>query len=333
MKSVITTWIVLAAMSLASAQETLSPSEVIKFPDQVDESTGLSGAAVDGDGRLFVVADEGCRLRVLHKRAANQSYKLLRTIPLSSNPKTEFDLEGLSQSDGWLYLIGSHSAKRERVKPDEATQDENHKRLRKVEKESSRRQILRIKLDSVLDNNPEIEQADLWNRIKDSTTLERFIEIPSKENGIDIEGIAADGEHLYIGFRGPVLRGGFAVVMKTRFASDSDATLLFMDLGGDGIRDLVKTETGFLILSGPVGDRGGSIKLHSWTGEDGLPGSDKPNLMPTRFLGLVPPPDNDANANAEGATVLKETSNSYSLMIVYDGPKNGAPTVFQVAKP
>ncbi|MFO0119910.1 MAG: DUF3616 domain-containing protein, partial [Cyanobium sp.] len=34
-----------------------------------------------------------------------------------------------------------------------------------------------------------------------------FLKIPSKENGLDIEGIAARAERLLVGLRGPVLRG------------------------------------------------------------------------------------------------------------------------------
>ncbi|MBQ0818798.1 DUF3616 domain-containing protein, partial [Microvirga sp. HBU67558] len=39
-----------------------------------------------------------------------------------------------------------------------------------------------------------------------------FLAVPSKENGLDIEGLAVRGNRLWLGLRGPVLRG-HAVVL------------------------------------------------------------------------------------------------------------------------
>ena len=100
-----------------------------------------------------------------------------------------------------------------------------------------------------------------------------FTKIPSKENGIDIEGIASDGDKLYIGFRGPVLRGNYVPVMVIKDCDNpSDYELLFVNLDGNGIRDICKVEDGFLIISGPMGDGVGNYQLYFWNGVDSIPG-------------------------------------------------------------
>jgi hypothetical protein len=118
-----------------------------------------------------------------------------------------------------------------------------------------------------------VEATSLGPILDADKVLGLFRDIPSKENGVDIEGIAVDGDDLYAGFRGPVLRGNFTPVLRFRFANPSTATeLLFVDLGGLGIRDLTKVRGGFLILAGPVGDGPGGYHLFFWDGRDCLPG-------------------------------------------------------------
>ena len=65
-----------------------------------------------------------------------------------------------------------------------------------------------------------------------------FGSIASKENGIDAEGLAVRDQKLYIGFRGPVLRGNFTPILRCRFGSPiTEPEVLFVSLGGRGVRD------------------------------------------------------------------------------------------------
>ena len=96
--------------------------------------------------------------------------------------------------------------------------------------------------------------------------------IPGKDNGVDIEGLAcAPGGRVLVGMRGPVLRG-VAVVLElapirvesaTTKADRMQLTAIgvggrkyrrhFLDLGGNGIRDLCWDENGdLLVLAGPT---------------------------------------------------------------------------------
>src|SRR4030095_377034 len=87
----------------------------------------------------------------------------------------------------------------------------------------------------------------------------------SKDNGLDVEGLAVHGDTLYIGLRGPVLRGWACVLEVLPTTDDRDPTRLrvaafsdgaryrkhLLDLGGLGVRDLCPDGDDLLVLAGP----------------------------------------------------------------------------------
>jgi hypothetical protein len=160
--------------------------------------------------------------------------------------------------------------------------------------------------------------------------LKTFAQIPSKENGVDIEGIAVRDDRLYAAFRGPVLRDGYVPVLVFAFAEPDDAKKRYVNLGGRGIRDIVRVNDGFLLIGGPVADEPVSFELYFWDGSDGVPGNDVPDLKSPESLGRIPLPDKDAKA--EGITLLQEDDSHYEVMIVYDGVHSGAATRFKLSK-
>lgn len=162
--------------------------------------------------------------------------------------------------------------------------------------------------------------------------------IPSKENGVDIEGIGAMGESLYLGFRGPVLRGNWAPVMKLEFEDQKKYEFLYVNLGGRGIRDITRVSDGFLLIAGPVGDGPTSYQLYHWDGKDMIPGEDRDpkDVGKVILLGEIDPPmsvDPPARAKAEGIVVLTQRGPKYDLILVYDSGANGAAQRFRVSKP
>ena len=158
-----------------------------------------------------------------------------------------------------------------------------------------------------------------------------FSRVPSKENGIDIEGLAFHQGLLYAGFRGPVLRDNYVPVLTFQFATPVvQANLLFVNLGGRGIRDLTAVQGGFLVLAGPVGDGPGSYQVYFWNGQDCLPGRrEAGEVGQIRLLGEV---QVEPEAKAEGITVVAESASVYEVIIVYDGSKNGGATRFRMPK-
>ena len=114
----------------------------------------------------------------------------------------------------------------------------------------------------------------------------------------DIEGLAAAGGRLFLGLRGPVLRG-WAVVLEVALAEDPDrrSTLRlqaigphgrpyrkhFLHLGGLGIRDLCAQGTDLLILAGPTMDLDGPVTVFRWPGGTAPGGEAVGNAMARRL--------------------------------------------------
>ena len=67
------------------------------------------------------------------------------------------------------------------------------------------------------------KEGELAKTVKRDVHLGPFRKIPSKENGFDVEGIAAHGSRLLLGLRGPVLRG-IAIVLELAVESKTDAS-------------------------------------------------------------------------------------------------------------
>jgi len=294
-------------------------------------------------GFLVVGADEKASIQVLPRNVTVEApvYAAGRVIQLFA-AKREMDIEGIARVGSTYYVAGSHSKKRRQAKMvddgDTLTQEDNRKRFRKgVKEEEERNRVYRLDIVSSDGGGLNLQAVNLVEVIGRDPVLGPFAQIPSKENGVDIEGIAVDGDSLYLGFRGPVLRGNFSPVMVLRFDDVLGAEnleefenyrLRYVNLGGRGIRDITKVNGGFLIIGGPVGDMG-SYELYFWTGLDDITGVENPEGQITR-LGEIPVPD---GAKAEGIAVKEETGTEYEIIVVYDGAESGAPTLFRVHKP
>ena len=122
--------------------------------------------------------------------------------------------------------------------------------------------------------------------------MENFLAIPGKDNGLDIEGLAVAEGSVFVGLRGPVLRG-WTTLLEMAVGEDDDApsTLKlkeigsngslyrkhFLDLGGLGVRDLCLDGDDLLILAGPTMDLDGPVTVFRWRG-GGKPKDDKPGI-------------------------------------------------------
>ncbi|WP_067802013.1 DUF3616 domain-containing protein [Actinomadura formosensis] len=288
-------------------------------------------AVLDGDGR--VTGYEG-----------QATVALADLVPLPAGPDEEADIEGLARSNGWLWAVGSHSLKRKKIKPGQSGA-KARKRLATVVREDNRFILARLPLVTGDDGLPRVVRADgdrtaaVLGLDKDSITdlltgdphLAPFLSIPSKDNGIDIEGIAAHGDRLYIGLRGPVLRG-WAVLVEIRPETHPDdprrLRLLpvgdggdryrthFLDLGGLGIRDLCPHGDDLLILTGPSMDLDGPVRVVRW--RDAVE-ADAPEIVPAGELETLGDlPYGDGDDHAEGIAVLDEPGTR--LLVVYDSP-------------
>ena len=297
-------------------------------------------AIAAGPGNHVLVAgdDETNSLQILVLQNEGQ-YHAQTPIELLVPPGSkEVDVEGITRhgTDSVFYVIGSHDARRHRIKaPSKPVQDVRKRFEEKPKQETAREFLIRLRID------PETGQlvqrwplTSLHDDIMSHPVLSGFYGVASKENGIDIEGIASDGQRLYIGFRGPVLQYGMTPVLV--FDPDDHrqaGQVRYVALQGLGIRDMAQVDGGFLIIAGPAGDLPRNFRLFHWDGNDCLPGqrlAGEPPQGRVTSLGIIPTPP---GAAAEGLAVLGTATDSYDLLIVYDGPPGGQPTRVRAARP
>ncbi|WP_131740909.1 DUF3616 domain-containing protein [Actinomadura roseirufa] len=323
-----------------------------------EAQTHTNLSAVRQDGRcLWVAGDETATIERLTAAsgadgrvtgyAAQATVALADLVPLPAGPDEEADIEGLARRDGWLWAIGSHSLKRKKIKPGQSGA-KARKRLATVVREDNRFILARLPLVTGDGGLPEVVAEDgertaavlgghgdsLTDLLEDDPHLAPFLSIPSKDNGIDIEGIAAHGDRLYIGLRGPVLRG-WAVLLEIRpGAHPKDPRRLrlrpvgdgedlyrthFLDLGGLGIRDLCPHGDDLLVLTGPSMDLDGPVRLVRWRGAASADAAEIVTAEELEVLGELPHGDGDDHA--EGIAVLDESDGSGTrLLVVYDSP-------------
>jgi hypothetical protein len=237
----------------------------------------LSGVDRLGDC-LFLGSDEGPgleRLQAVGKGTyGNRSEFLLGPLfSLPGEEDVEADIESVSIHKDWLWLATSHAVTRPRLEDDvEAFAEVGF---------HPRRYVLgRVPLAPDEDGLPQPVQRDgprraqclalsatgsvLTDALARDPHLCRALAIPAKENGFDIEGIAARNERVILGLRGPVLRARAMLldIDWSRTTGDHKGLLalpdgipyrkLFLDLDGLGVRDLCRRGKDLVILAGPT---------------------------------------------------------------------------------
>jgi hypothetical protein len=251
------------------------------------------------------------------------------------NDGGELDIEGIAVDGNFIYVIGSHSFRRNK-----ARSKKSFKRNRKtfnqgeIKDEPGRDWLHRIEVNQQVQPLA-TTSISLRDVISDNEALEAFSEIPAKENGVDIEGIAVDDGWVYVGFRGPVFLDNYVPVLKFKFDQhEKSANLLFVKLEGGGIRDMASVQDGFLLVSGPVGDAPGPYQVYHWNGLDMVPGKDRSDTKAyIKKLGNLAV----SKGKAEGILALElergaDDDCQYKFMIIFDGIINGGPKIYCSSK-
>jgi len=292
--------------------------EVVKFRGKVDEPDHVSGAAVIGKF-LLVVSDEAKRptaVQVLKKDGA--SYRVSGSVELPAGDD-EVDLEAVAVDRGTVYVTGSHAWTR-RIEDG---------KIEAPKRKASREQVFRFELRADGTAGAVEGPKSLTSAIQADAVLKGFVGIASKENGIDIEGLAVKDGRLYFGFRGPVLRGGLVPVLSATWGDPvGTAQVRYVRLDGRGIRDLAAVADGFLILAGPVGDGDASYRIYFWDGADQL-SNDEEGPRPQRLAEL----SGTGSGKPEGLAVLEAQGRTYEVMLLCDGLPEGGPTRWRLTRP
>jgi hypothetical protein len=167
--------------------------------------------------------------------------------------------------------------------------------------------------------------------LHDDEHLAPFLAIPGKDNGFDIEGLAVADGRVFLGLRGPVLRG-WAVILELEPAADAADKLElnpldakhrpylkhFLQLGGLGIRDLCRHGDDLLILAGPTMDLDGPVRVLRWPG--GAQRHKSGELVAADALqSILDIPYGAGVDHAEGMTLFSpDGGKTHSLLVVYD---------------
>jgi hypothetical protein len=248
------------------------------------ELTQNLSALAARNGILWLGGDEGRSLYRL-QRLGEHRYGDLRQVKLhdfglaGGKDDGESDIEGLALDGDRLWLVGSHS--RRRRKHDDKGEPLS---LFGKDKQSRNAHVLGcLRLDGeglpVAGQRLAFDAAAgrdaLSQCLAADTLIAPFLNIPSKENGLDIEGIAARGKRVLVGLRGPVLRG-IAMVLDLQLdgiEQDGSSTLTlaaqrfrYLQLNGLAVRDLavVPGSDDVLVLAGPTMTVAGPCYLYRW---------------------------------------------------------------------
>ncbi len=298
--------------------------QAVKFKGHVRDAKNLSAVGVAGEF-LLLAGDEDDRVQILRRHGANYELLAGREV-LLNDVGAEADIEGIACEGDLVYVVGSHSCKRPKLKED-ATRQENRSRLEAVEPPSPFRSVLarfRLASDGTV-SAPDL--TTLRPAIDGNRVLRPFVHLPCKENGVDVEGLAVHHGQLYLGFRGPVLQHGLVPVLVCPFPlGPVTPDVVYLRLGGLGIRDLVRVSDGFLVLAGPVNDVPAPFRLFHWDGADCTPGDGSAEGR-VLLLGEVPAED---GAKAEGLALERETDDGYVLLVLFDDLKEGGATRLRV---
>lgn len=248
-----------------------------------DERTTIERLTVDSDGSF----------------AGHQSFDLRDYLELPDGDNSEVDIEGMGTTDHYIWIIGSHSLKRKKPRGHDSV-EKQMKRLAKIQNDPNRYLLARIPF--LLDEesgqyvlHKKCEHPDqpghilraaqlhgnktsslLTDVLQKDEHIAPFLTIPGKDNGLDVEGLTTSGERIFIGLRGPVLRG-WAIVLEIETEEDDKGQLHlkqltekrsykkhFLHLKGKGIRELRIFGEDMYILAGPTMDQDGVIAIYRW---------------------------------------------------------------------
>jgi hypothetical protein len=283
----------------------------------VFEDEDLSGIAPLSDKYFLIGADEGRAVQVVELSRQAKTLRVVKSIPLVRSGQ-EIDIEAIAAEGDWCYITGSHGISKKRG-----------------ERQDNRFKIFRMKVDPKTHMPADPEVASLWDAISADPVLgEHFLQ-PLQQRGVNIEGLAVRNGRLFVGFRGPNL-GGDAFVMEIPaddlFAGKlrTDNVLHRLHLGeGLGIRDIVAAKTGFLLIAGNSGsepsekyteaenyEEDRDFSMFAWDGKN----------SEVHRIGSIP----ETPGKAEAMTILEESATEATVLVLFDGPKGGQPTVYRI---
>jgi hypothetical protein len=334
----------------AGAQVSITGQVALEFtgdPETLKKLQNLSAIYCDG-GRLWVACDELAELELLTLGTGvhgEKRYHDHQAFPLTSlgvslpDGDEEVDAEGIDLADGYLWLVGSHSRTRSRLK---AGDDEDDlEKFARARERPNRHVLLRIALEEDGDGVRPVNETtgsvkrrtaaligDLTTALRDDPYLGPSLAVPAKENGLDVEGLAVLGDRVLLGLRGPVLRSWATVLEVEPQPDPEDPSRLrlgsppyrrhFLDLDDLGVRDLCRDGNDVLVLAGPSMGLDGPVRVYRW--HDAADAKDRDIVAGDDLTAVAPLPFGEGDDHAEGITVISPPGEPVHLLVVYDSP-------------
>lgn len=263
------TLLLCAGAICALAQCPARAAPTTPLPSHYDGLCDASAAVALGPLH-FVVADDERNTLVVYRRGQPAPVALLGLHDFLGTPTdVESDLEGSATVGQRVYWIASHGrnkngklrSARYRFFATEIQDSTEPPSLKPMGR------AYRHLLDDLI-GTPALKPYGLAMAAQKA---------PEATGGLNIEGLAATAQGaLLIGFRNPLVgpQANKALLVTLRNPAavvDTGAAAVLgepveLDLGGRGIRSLERVQGQYLIVAGPVADKG-SFALYRWTGE------------------------------------------------------------------
>lgn len=318
---------------------------------------GVSSIACTGNF-LWVAGDENVSIQRMEKLEDGSygngvNYFLKDFFDLPSLDE-EADIEGMDVDGNYLWIVGSHSYKRKKAREDREDPRFELERLCKTKLGSNRNLLARIplikdengayilvkecddpenpgrKLTAAKLKHSKKKWSQLTKKLKKDKHLGNFIGIPGKDNGFDIEGLTVIQNKIFLGLRGPVLRG-WAIILEIEVEEEHTGLLTlkiypdtqkyfkkhFVNLHGMGIRELVCQGNDLIILAGPTMDLDGVMEIYRW--KNGVEHEDGQMVKRKDIESIFIFPQKGNNHGRDKAEGLALRKDNY-LLVAYDSP-------------
>ena len=317
--------------------------------------TNLSAVRVDGRV-LWIAGDETATLERLvadnpdlpAEYDDEQTFRLADFVDLpGADADEEADIEGLARNGHFLWAVGSHSLRRKRIKsqhdgatgapaarpgrgpgqPADPGPAADRRRGRPADAGAGARRGRRTA------HAPRRSAAATTcaGCCATTSTSARSCRSPARTTAWTSRASRSIGDRVYLGLRGPVLRG-WAFVLELRpyvdpaepdrlrlrdFAGGLPYRKHVLDLDGLGVRDLCPAGDDLLVLAGPTMDLDGPVRIYRWHGacRVEMPAIVRGEVL-TRELELT---YGEGDDHAEGMGLIGSADDKLAL-IVYDSP-------------
>jgi len=305
--------------------------------------SNISGLAAMGR-TLFCASDEETSVERLDFDERSETFLRHRSYSLAGlfdglpSDNREADIEGLAIDDQHLWITGSHSLKRS---VDDTAQSLDE--FKKPKWDTKRALLGRVPIVWDKDERPTLAKTDGQRRsammdigtseddclrglLKGDRLLGEFVGLPSKENGLDVEGLAVSNGAVVLGLRGPVI-ASFAFLVTLTLVDGGDGILVpkpinrklyrlqAIHLDGLGIRDLLFHDKSLLVLAGPTQKTESFQRIY--VVDDFFASGE--TITPNDRRLLMTLPMASRGDHAEGMTFFTEKSRM-RLLVAYDSP-------------